>query len=113
MVLSNKSLCSKDLTRSTSEGSIRNLTDKGDELRRRYYEQRLTNDDGSLEEWMSIAMLEYGDIMGLKDEGRKKAGFELWGDTFIGEKKVRLDYIYLNWYIANDYSRGSQCQTRE
>ena len=87
MVSSNKSLCSKDLTRSTSEGSIRNLTDKGDELRRRYYEQRLTNDDGSLEEWMSIAMLEYEDIMGLKDEGRKKAGFELWGDTFIGEKK--------------------------
>ena len=87
MVLSNKSLFSDDLTRSTSEGSIRNLTDKGDELRRRYYEQRLTNDDGSLEEWMSIAMLEYEDIMGLKDEGCKKAGFELWGDTFIGEKK--------------------------
>ena len=87
MVLSNKSLFSEDLTRSTSEGSIRNLTDKGDELRRRYYEQRLTNDDGSLEEWMSIAMLEYEDIMGLKDEGCKKAGFELWGDTFIGEKK--------------------------
>jgi hypothetical protein len=87
MVLSNKSLFSNDLTRSTSEGSIKSLTDKGDELRRRYYEQRLTNDDGSLEEWMSIAMLEYEDIMGLKDEGCKKAGFELWGDTFIGEKK--------------------------
>ena len=54
MVLSNKSLFSNDLTRSTSEGSIKSLTDKGDELRRRYYEQRLTNDDGSLEEWMSI-----------------------------------------------------------
>ena len=59
VVLSNKSLLSTDLTNDASEVGIDALTDKAAELRRRYYAKGLTKDDGSFDEWMSLAMFEY------------------------------------------------------
>ena len=88
MVSPNKSLLSTDLTGNTREVGIDGLVDKTAELRRRYYTKGLTRDDGSFDEWMSLAMVEYdGDMEMKEDEEGLNTGFELYGDVFIGEKK--------------------------
>ena len=105
MVVSNKSLLSTDLTSNTSEVGIDALTDKAAELRRRYYAKGLTKDDGSFDEWMSLAMCEYNeDMEGKDDEDGLNTGFETYGDVFIGEKK---DFGSLRLISQNQDKFGS------
>ena len=96
MVVSNKSLLSTDLTSNTSEVGIDALTDKAAELRRRYYAKGLTKDDGSFDEWMSLAMFEYNEDM----EGKSRSWANALYFSALGGPKTCVPQIALQAQIC-------------